>query len=372
MFIDRIRILARAGKGGRGCVSFLRELHRPNGGPDGGDGGQGGSIVLEVDYHLNNLNHLSYVPHQFAPNGQNGGSAQCAGKNAKDLVLKVPPGTVVSRLDGGEGELVDSDGRAVPEKLMALPELGADLELVADLTTPGERFVLRKGGDGGRGNRHFKSSTNQAPRRYEEGWPGEQGQYLLELKSIADVGLVGYPNAGKSTLLSRLSKAQPKIGNYPFTTLAPMIGVIEYPDFHKVNVADIPGLIEGASEGRGLGHEFLRHVERCGLLLFVVDMAGSEGRDPAEDFALLRKELKNYRADLAQRPFLVAANKMDLPDAEANLAVFKKKFRRKVIPISADQGEGIEELKKLLRETLEKEAGAKTKAAKTVKKDISA
>lgn len=365
MFIDRIRILARAGKGGRGCVSFLRELHRPNGGPDGGDGGQGGSIILEVDHHLNNLNHLSYVPHQFALNGQNGGSAQCTGRNAKDLILKVPPGTVVSRLDGGEGEDIDSDGRAVPEKLMPLPELGADLEIVADMTAPGERVVLRKGGDGGRGNRHFKSSVNQAPRRYEEGWPGEQGQYLLELKSIADVGLVGYPNAGKSTTLSRLSKAQPKIGNYPFTTLAPMIGVIEYPDFRKVNVADIPGLIEGASEGRGLGHEFLRHVERCGVLLFVVDMAGSEGRDPIEDFKLLRKELKIYRADLSERPYLIAANKMDLPEAEENLAAFKKKVRRKVFPLSADKGDGIEELKKLLRQAVDQS----TKPSKEAKSE---
>ncbi|MDE1172053.1 MAG: GTPase ObgE [Verrucomicrobium sp.] len=354
MFVDRVRILARAGKGGRGCVSFLRELHRPNGGPDGGDGGKGGNIVLEVDPHLNNLAHLSYKPHQFAPRGEHGASRQMAGKNAKDLVLKVPPGTIVSRLESPElGEEYDENGDPLPpppEKLLPVPLPGADLEIVTDLLEPGSRYVLCQGGDGGRGNRHFKSSINQVPRRYEEGWPGESGQFLLELKSIADVGLVGYPNAGKSTLLSRLSKAQPKIGHYPFTTLEPMIGVVEYPDFSKVSVADIPGLIEGAHEGRGLGHEFLRHIERCAVLLFVIDLSGQEGREPAEDFALLRRELKLYRADLADRPFLVVANKIDLPGAAENLAAFKKKVRKKVHVISAQEREGIEELKKAIRE----------------------
>jgi GTP-binding protein len=352
MFIDRIRILARAGKGGRGCVSFLRELHRPNGGPNGGDGGKGANIYLEVDPHLNNLAHLSYVPHQFAPNGQNGMSKQMAGRNAKDLILSVPPGTVVSRLDFDLPPSGDPDNPTPPQKLLPIPGRDVPLDMVADLTTPGERFLLCKGGDGGRGNRHFKSSINQAPRRYEEGWPGETGQFLLELKSIADVGLVGYPNAGKSTLISRLSKAHPKIASYPFTTLAPLIGVVEFPDFAKYTVADIPGLIEGASEGRGLGHEFLRHVERCGLLLFVIDMSGEEGRAPLDDYALLRKELKLYRADLADRPSLVVANKMDLPDADKNLAAFKKKVRQKVISVSGREGEGIEALKLLLRQTL--------------------
>ncbi|HEY8967318.1 MAG TPA: GTPase, partial [Candidatus Methylacidiphilales bacterium] len=203
------------------------------------------------------------------------------------------------------------------------------------------------------GNRHFKSSINQAPRRYEDGWPGESGQFLFELKSIADVGLVGYPNAGKSTLLNALSKARPKIGAYPFTTLEPMIGIIEFPDFRKVSVADIPGLIEGASEGRGLGHEFLRHVERCSILLFVLDMAGSEGRDPYDDYALLRKELKLYRAELATRPSLILANKMDLPGAEENLAAFKKRVRRKVVTVSGGTGDGVEALKKVLRKAVE-------------------
>ncbi len=359
MFVDRIRIMARAGKGGRGCVSFLRELHRPNGGPDGGDGGKGGSVILEVDHHLNNLGHIGYIPHQYAKNGENGASKQMSGKNAKDLVLKVPPGTLVSRLetppDSPEPEF-DEFGSPLPpasQKLLPLPEVGAELEVVADMVEPGQRIVLCQGGDGGRGNRHFKSSINQAPRRYEEGWPGEHGQFLLELKSIADVGLVGYPNAGKSTLLSRLSKAQPKVGAYPFTTLEPMVGTIEYPDFKKVTVADIPGLIEGANEGRGLGHEFLRHVERCSVLLFVIDMAGSEGRDPKDDYALLRKELKLYRAELATRPSLILANKMDLPGAEEQLAVFKKRVRRKVISVSGQSGEGIEALKLLLRQAVE-------------------
>ena len=354
MFIDRVRILARAGKGGRGCVSFLRELHRPNGGPSGGDGGTGGSIILEVDPHMNNLGHLSYLPHQYATRGEHGGSNQMTGRNAKDLILKVPPGTVVTRLDADLPPPEDPDAPIPQQKMLAIPPSGTELEFIVDLTTPGQRFVLCKGGDGGRGNRHFKSSTNQAPRRYEEGWPGETGQFLLELKSIADVGLVGYPNAGKSTLLSRLSNATPKVGAYPFTTLAPMIGVTEFPDFAKFTVADIPGLIEGAHEGRGLGHEFLRHVERCRLLLFVIDMSGHEGRDPADDYALLRKELKLYRAELSTRPALIVANKMDLPGSAENLAAFKKKVRRKVIPISAEKIEGVEDLKELLRQALEK------------------
>jgi GTP-binding protein len=230
-----------------------------------------------------------------------------------------------------------------------LPQSDSKLEPVADLVKPGERLVLCAGGRGGRGNMNFKSSTNQAPRRYEEGEEGESGQFQLELKSIADAGLVGYPNAGKSTLLSRLSHAHPKIAPYPFTTLEPMIGVVEYPDFARVTVADIPGLIEGAHEGVGLGHEFLRHVERCRMLLFVIDMAGSEGRDPRDDFAQLRKEISLYQKELAERPYHIIANKMDLPEAAENLKKFERRVRRKAIPIAGDKNEGVQLLKETLR-----------------------
>jgi GTP-binding protein len=240
-----------------------------------------------------------------------------------------------------------------PGDLQPTPWTNEELQVVADLTQAGEKFVLCRGGRGGRGNMHFKSSVNQAPRRYEEGHPGEEGQFILELKSIADVGLVGYPNAGKSTLLSALSNARPKIAPYPFTTLQPMVGVVEYKDFARVTVADIPGLIEGAHQGVGLGHEFLRHIERCRLLLFVIDMAGSEGREPTDDFAQLRKELRLYQKELAERPFLIVANKMDLADAKAKLAVFRKKVRYPVIPVAAQEREGIEPLRQKLREFIE-------------------
>ena len=234
-----------------------------------------------------------------------------------------------------------------------MPTHSDGLELVCDLTTIGEEYVLCKGGKGGRGNRHFKSSTHQVPREFEDGHPGECGQYLLELKSIADTGLVGFPNAGKSSLLKSISNAEPKIASYPFTTMSPYVAMIEYPDYKQLSIADIPGIIEGAHEGKGLGFEFLQHIERCRLLLFVIDMAGSEGREPLEDYALLRTEVKLYREDLSKRPFIIVANKMDLPNASENLKIFKRKVRKKIIPISAQSGEGIEELKVLLRESIE-------------------
>jgi GTP-binding protein len=240
----------------------------------------------------------------------------------------------------------------VHEDLAAVPEDKSLLEPVADLTKPGERYVLCAGGRGGRGNMNFKSSTNQAPRRFEEGEEGDRGQFQMELKSIADAGLVGFPNAGKSTLLSRLSNARPRIAPYPFTTLEPMIGVIEYPDFKRVYVADIPGLIEGAHEGIGLGHEFLRHIERCRMLLFVIDMAGSEGRDPRDDFAQLRKEVSLYQKELGERPYLVIANKMDLPESAENLKKFKRRVKKEIIPVSATDDTTIEALKTVLKRDL--------------------
>ena len=356
MFVDRVRIVARAGNGGPGACSFLREKNMPDGGPDGGNGGRGGSVIIQVDPHVNNLIKYRYSPHQFAKNGQNGGKKQMSGKSGADCIISVPPGTVVSRIPE---EIIQAqaaeEGHIAPDNLTRVPEDPSVLEPVTDLVKPGDKFVLCTGGRGGRGNMNFKSSTNQAPKRYENGEEGERGQFQLELKSIADAGLVGFPNAGKSTLLSRLSAAHPKIAPYPFTTLEPMIGVIEYPDFARVTVADIPGLIEGAHEGVGLGYEFLRHVERCRMLLFVIDMAGSEGRDPRDDFAQLRKEISLYQKELGERPYQIIANKMDLPEAAENLKKFEKKVRRKAIPIAGNQPEGIEALKAFLKKEISQE-----------------
>ena len=331
MFIDRVRIWAKGGKGGDGCSSFRREKYIPKGGPDGGDGGHGGSVILKVDPQLNNLVHLKFQPHQFAERGRHGMGSLKTGKSGSDLVITVPPGTAVYYLPTGEGDF----------------ERSVDLtygEMVADMIEPGQTFVLAEGGRGGRGNTHFKSSVNKAPRRKDDGTPGEEKQYYLELKSIADVGLVGFPNAGKSSLLAAVSAAKPKIAPYPFTTLNPMIGIVELPNYKRFNMADIPGLIEGANEGVGLGHDFLRHIERCRLLAIVLDMAGSEGRDPVDDYRKLRTELKLHDPLLAERPFVIVANKMDLPEAEANLKIFRKKFKQKILPISTTGNEGIQAL----------------------------
>ncbi|MDR1305171.1 MAG: GTPase ObgE [Verrucomicrobiales bacterium] len=339
MFVDRVRVWAKAGKGGDGCSSFRREKYVPRGGPDGGDGGQGGDVVLEVDAQLNNLQHLKYQPHQYAGKGANGQGAMKTGKSARALLIKVPPGTLVYYLPTAAEDF----------------ERAADLalgEVAADMVEPGQRLVLAAGGRGGRGNIHFKSSVNQAPRRRELGLPGEMKQYYFELKSIAEVGLVGFPNAGKSSLLAALSRAHPKIAPYPFTTLTPVIGQVEVGDYRRFNVADIPGLIEGAHAGVGLGHDFLRHIERCRLLVFVLDMAGTEGREPAADYRQLRTELKLYDENLAQRPFLIAANKMDLPEAAARLKAFKRQFRRPIVPVSARQPATVAALKQALADRL--------------------
>ena len=329
----------------------------PDGGPDGGNGGRGGSVVIVVDPHVNNLIKYRYNPHQFAKNGQNGGKKQMSGRSGLDCIISVPPGTVVTRIPDEEIALVPTDdpygeGRKTHDDLASVPEDPAVLEPVADLTKSGEKFVLCNGGRGGRGNMNFKSSVNQAPRRYENGEEGERGQFQLELKSIADAGLVGFPNAGKSTLLSRLSNAHPKIAPYPFTTLEPMIGVVEYPDFSRVTVADIPGLIEGAHQGVGLGYEFLRHIERCRILLFVIDMSGQEGRDPRDDYAQLRTEISLYQKELSERPYLIIANKMDLPESAENLKKFKRKVKREIIPISGDSDEGLNQLKAYFKKDL--------------------
>ena len=334
MFIDRIKVFAQAGSGGRGSVSFRREKFVPKGGPDGGDGGRGGEVILRADRHVDNLSNLFYEPIIKAKSGGHGMGKKMHGKSAPAKIVKAPVGTIVWP--------ADEKGRPTS----AAP--------IVDLTRDGQEFVLCRGGAGGKGNVHFKSSRNRAPRQYTEGEEGEQGHFLLELRTIADAGLVGYPNAGKSTLLRKVSAARPRVAAYPFTTLHPIIGVVEFSGYRRATIADIPGLIEGAHRGLGLGHEFLRHITRCRIFLFVVDVAGSEGRNPVEDLQQLRKELDLYDPLLSQRPWFVIANKMDLPGAEENLSGVRKKFTKiDIVPISAAKGEGIEELKKKLARWLE-------------------
>jgi len=347
MFVDRVRILARGGHGGRGGLSFFRAKHNAEGGPDGGNGGKGGDVVLSVNPNLNNLVHLKYSPHQYAEDGRPGNRKQQTGRSGKELVIEVPAGTVVR-----EVPLEATGDDTHVRDIQPMPDAMDDLPVVADMVADGQRHVLCQGGAGGHGNMAYKSSVNQAPRKHQPGLPGEQGEYELVLKSIADVGLVGFPNAGKSTLLSRLSHAHPKIANYPFTTLTPQIGVMENSMGERVTLADIPGLIEGAHEGVGLGHEFLRHVERCRLLLFVIDMAGTDGREPLADYRQLRKEISLYQEELAKRPFLILANKMDQPAAAENLAAFRAQVDRPVIEISAQERDGLEALQSQLFDTL--------------------
>jgi len=326
MFVDECVIKVQAGDGGRGCVSFRREKFEPWGGPNGGDGGRGGDIVLVGDHDTNNLVDFHYRPHWRAGRGEHGRGKDEHGADGADCILKLPLGTVVTD---------EATGRPVTE-------------IVAD----GHRVVLAKGGNGGWGNTHFKSSTNRAPRHANPGQLGERGEYRLVLKSIADVGLIGFPNAGKSSLIRRLTQARPKVAAYPFTTLHPQIGVVEYVDDprheHRIQLADIPGLIEGASVNRGLGHRFLRHIERCRLLVVILDMAGSEGRNPLDDYATLLHELALYDPALARKPRLIVANKMDLTGADDNLARFRRRHRPKLVAVSCASGIGLAELKKEL------------------------
>ena len=371
MFVDHIRIFAKAGDGGDGSASFRRESFVPMGGPDGGDGGRGGSVILRADTHTDNLTPFFYEPIIKAKSGERGQGRQCFGKSAPDKIVPVPVGTIVYRLpDEDTSEEVDpevahGDGatfvdfsktpkgavKPVRDKKASLD--ANELEMIADLTEVGQEFVMCAGGKGGIGNVHFKSSKNQAPTQYTEGVPGEQGYFYLELRKIADAGLVGYPNAGKSTLLGRISAAHPKVASYPFTTLTPHIGVVELPGFQRVTVADIPGLIEGAHANIGLGHDFLRHIVRCKLLVFVLDMAGSEGREPIEDLQKLRKELDLYDPKLSERPWIVVANKMDLREAKEKLKHFKGRYRKlKVVPVAAGEPAGPEALKRVLAEAV--------------------
>jgi GTP-binding protein len=348
VFVDQIRVIAKAGDGGNGVVSFRREKHVPRGGPDGGDGAEGGNVILRVDRNTDNLKAFAYDPKMFAKDGGHGRSYKRHGKNGKDFIGRVPPGTVVYKCDATTvKEAAD----------MEKSDEGVDLEPVADLVEDGAEFVLCAGGQGGKGNFNFRSATNQTPEEFTLGTDGEGGIFYLELRRIADAGMVGFPNAGKSTLTGKLSAAEPKVGAYPFTTLAPTVGVVEFGGFMRCTVADIPGLIEGAHENRGLGHEFLRHITRCRLLLFVVDMAGSEGRDPIVDIEMLRTEVKLYDEELAQFPWIVVANKMDLAGAEENLAVFRQRFPKvEVVPISAQEEDGLDRLREVLCERVGRRA----------------
>src|SRR5437763_9857601 len=353
MFVDRIEIFAQAGKGGRGCVSFRREKFVPRGGPDGGDGGRGGDVILRADRHVDNLANLFYEPIVRAKNGAHGKGKRMAGRAGTDKIVRVPLGTIVWQTDEGKRPSPINREQASSARRPTSNSEQSAISVV-DLTHDGQEFLLCEGGAGGKGNVHFKSSRNRAPRQYTEGVEGESGHFLLELRTIADAGLVGYPNAGKSTLLRKISAARPKVAAYPFTTLHPIIGVVEFPEYGRATIADIPGLIEGAHRGLGLGHEFLRHITRCRIFLFVVDVAGSEGRNPVEDLQQLRKELDLYDPLLSQRPWFVIANKMDLPGAEENLAALRKKFPKiDIVPVSAATGEGIDELKERLAKWLE-------------------
>ncbi len=345
MFVDRIKIFAQAGKGGRGCVSFRREKFVPKGGPDGGDGGRGADVILQADRHVDNLANLFYEPIVKAKNGGHGKGKKMAGRAGADNIVRVPLGTIVWQ--------EDEEKRATPtaQRPTSNPEQSAIP--IIDLIHDGQEFVLCRGGGGGKGNVHFKSSRNRAPRQYTEGEEGEEGYFLLELRTIADAGLVGYPNAGKSTLLRKISAARPKVAAYPFTTLHPIVGVIKFPGYKRATIADIPGLIEGAHQGVGLGHEFLRHITRCRILVFVIDVAGSEGRNPVEDLQSLRREIDLYDPALSSRPWLVIANKMDLPDAKKNVEAVRERFPRiKIILTSAAKGEGMDALKETLAATM--------------------
>lgn len=321
-FVDRLKLQAHAGNGGDGCRAFRRDKYEPKGGPSGGDGGRGGNVILRADKNCASLLDLYFQPIQRAEHGEPGRGKDQYGRHGADRVIPVPMGTEVSDAETGEW-------------------LG---EVIAD----GAELLAARGGKGGLGNRHFATSSHQAPTESTPGERGEQRKLMLEMKTVADVGLVGYPNAGKSSLLRTISLARPKVGAYPFTTLYPNIGTVEYEDFKRIRVADIPGLIKGANEGIGLGHDFLRHIERTHFLLIVLDMAGTEGRNPVDDYRSLLEELKLHRAELLERPRKVVANKMDLPEAAELLKEFKRRTRQKVLEISAETGLGIAELKQAL------------------------
>lgn len=321
-FVDSVVAHVAGGAGGNGCLCFRREKYVPKGGPDGGDGGRGGHVILRADPNVDSLIALFFNPQQRAESGQHGMGKRMHGRNGRDLVIAVPCGTEVRDIDTDQ--------------------------LLHDLTEPGVEVLVARGGKGGLGNPHWQTSTHQTPYEHTDGEPGEEKNIRLDLKLLADVGLVGFPNAGKSSLLSKISNAHPKIAPYAFTTLNPIIGTVKVgSDFEEASytVADIPGLVKDAHKGVGLGDRFLRHVERATCLAIVIDMGGAEGRDPVEDYRILQRELKFYRADLLDRSTLVVANKMDLPEAGENLVRFRKETRTKPMPVSAESGEGLDRLK---------------------------
>ncbi|MCQ2389179.1 MAG: GTPase ObgE [Kiritimatiellae bacterium] len=311
-FIDQVDVVVRSGKGGDGAATFRREALVMFGGPDGGDGGRGGDVVFRASAHVNSLIAQYFEPHLFAEDGVPGSGCRCFGRRGKDLVVDVPPGTLVT------------------DKATGL--------VVADITQIGEKVVVAKGGAGGFGNVHFKSSVNQAPTEHTPGGPAEEKRLHLELKTIADAGLLGFPNAGKSSLLSAVSAATPKIASYPFTTLNPIVGTVEYHDFATIRMADVPGIIEGASKGVGLGFAFLKHLERSRVLVYVIDMAGTDGRKPWDDYRILAKEIADYNAQLPDLPALVVANKMDKQAARKNLKRFIRETGVKPIVLSCEPG----------------------------------
>jgi GTP-binding protein len=375
MFIDEIKIYASAGHGGKGCIAFHREAYIAKGGPSGGNGGRGGSVILQADHDLNNLIAQYYQPRLIAPVGEPGLGKGMDGHAGKDLIIKVPCGTLVWRLpsvtkpagnfedeDGNEDEkptfktsasrrpLIRSASGGQAQEIDLSKEDAGEFsasdsekgELVADLTENGRQFILCKGGRGGLGNRNFATAARQTPRFAQPGEPGEEGDYLFELRIMAEVGLVGYPNAGKSTLLTAISKARPKVAPYPFTTLHPQIGIMEYADWHRLTVCDVPGLIEGAHKNVGLGHAFLRHIERCKIIVLLLDMAGTDNRAPWDDYKQLLKELELYDPALLEK----------------NLKQFKKKIKKvTLLPISAAFDQGIGKFKQTIREAVKEATG---------------
>jgi GTP-binding protein len=320
MFIDHAKVYVKGGDGGNGMVAFRREKYVPKGGPAGGDGGKGADVVFEVEEGLRTLMDFRYQRHFKATRGEHGMSKNQHGRGAKDMIVKVPPGTVVTDVETGA--------------------------VIADLTEHGQRAVIAKGGRGGRGNSRFATPANPAPELSEHGEPGQEREVALELKLLADVGLVGFPSVGKSTLLSVVSSAKPKIAEYHFTTLVPNLGMVETEDGRSFVLADLPGLIEGAHSGVGLGHQFLRHIERTRVIVHVIDMSAMEGRDPYEDYLTINKELEQYNLRLTERPQIIVANKMDMPEAEENLAEFRKKLQDDypIFPISAVTRQGLRDL----------------------------
>lgn len=300
MFVDQVKVFIKAGNGGDGIVSFRHEKYVAYGGPFGGDGGKGGDVIFEADPGMTTLLDLRYHRRLIAQNGEKGKNKRMHGANGDNKIVKVPLGTIVKRADDGM--------------------------IVADLTEPWQQQVVAKGGRGGRGNCHFKSARNTAPKYAESGKEGEEYDAVVELRTLADVGLVGFPSVGKSTFLEAVTRARPEIGDYPFTTITPNVGVVQTKDGRSFILADLPGLIEGASEGKGLGHQFLKHIERCRVIIHVLDMGGEEGRDPVQDYKIINDELKNYQLRLLERPQIVVANKMDLEHAEENLERFKEAY----------------------------------------------